>query len=90
MGRSCAFRRGSVWSGGRCRDQTDDLTGEKSNSSRESVITFLGDRLAAVRWRQWRCYAMNTTLTDQNPSLGGYMGSLKKHPNPPPANITVF
>mgnify|MGYP001814149000 FL=1 len=115
-------------------DQTDYLSGEQSNSSRESVITFLGDRLAAVRWRQWRIYAMNTTLTDQNPSLGGYMGyhnelnglpmifniesdpremrnvamenswamrpylqnvgayqaTLKKHPNPPPANITVF
>ncbi len=115
-------------------DQTDYLTGEKSNSARESVITFLGDRLAAVRWRQWRMYAMNSTLTDQNPSIGGYLGyhnevnglpmifnieadpremravtmenswvmrpylqtigeyeaTLKKHPNPPPANITVF
>ena len=98
------------------------------------MITFLGDRLAAVRWRQFRCYTMNSTLTDQNPSIGGYLGyhnevnglpmifniesdpremravtmenswvmrpylqtigeyqaSLKKHPNPPPANVTVF
>jgi arylsulfatase len=115
-------------------DQTDYLTGEQSNSNREAVITFVGPRLAAVRWNQWRIYAMNTTLTDQNPSLGGYMGynnetnglpmifniesdpremrnvaqenswvmrpylanvgayvaSLKDHPNPAPANITVF
>ena len=115
-------------------DQTEYLTGEKASSNREGVITFLGDRLAAVRWRQWRMYTMNTTLTDQNPSIGGYLGyhnelnglpmifnieadpremrnvasenswvmrpylgtighyqaSLKKHPNPPPANITIF
>jgi arylsulfatase len=115
-------------------DQTDYLTGEKSGSNRAAVITFLGDRLAAVRWRQWRIYTMNTTLTDQNPSLGGYQGyrnettglpmafnieadpremrnvmtqnswvmrpylqtvgeytaTLKKHPNPPPANLTIF
>ena len=95
------------------------------------MITFIGNRLAAVRWHQWRVY---TTLTDQNRSIGGYQGymnettglpmafnieadpremrnvmtenswvmrpylgtvgqyraSLKKHPNPPPANITVF
>ena len=38
------------------------------------LLTFIGSRLAAVRWRQWRIHLMNFHLTDNNPSLGGYMG----------------
>lgn len=115
-------------------DQTDYLLGKQEGSNREHLITFLGGRLAAVRWRAWRTYLLNTHLTDNNPSLGGYMGytnetsgypmifnieadprelrnramentwvvrpcmqvigqylaSLKDHPNPPAANMTVF
>jgi arylsulfatase len=59
-------------------DQTDYLTGDKATSNREAVLTFLGPRLAAVRWRQWRIYTLNTTLTDQNPSLGGYLGYMNE------------
>ncbi len=115
-------------------DQTDYLLGKQDESNREHLITFIGSRIAAVRWRQWRIHAMNTYMTDNNPSLGGYMGyrnetagypmifnieadlremrnvaientwvirpyskiiaeymgSLRDHPNPPAANVTVF
>ena len=55
-------------------DQTDYLAGKQSNSSRESLLTFIGDRMVAVRWQQWRIYLFNTFKTDGNPSVGGYLG----------------
>lgn len=115
-------------------DQTDYLLGKKEQSNRDHLITFIGPRLAAVRWRQWRIHTMNTRMSDNNPSIGGYLGyrnetnfypmifnieadpremraltaentwilrpfsrivakylaSLKDHPNPPAANVTIF
>ena len=55
-------------------DQLDYLLGEQDHSNREGLITFIGSRLAAVRWNQWRIYAMNSYMTDNNPSVGGYAG----------------
>jgi arylsulfatase len=55
-------------------DQTAYLMGEQRHSSREALITFIGPRLAAVRWNQWRIYTMNTYQTNHNPALGGYLG----------------
>ena len=55
-------------------DQTDYLLGNQDESNREHLITFIGGRIAAVRWRQWRIHLMNTYMSDNNPSLGGYMG----------------
>ena len=37
-------------------DCSDFLLGKTNEAPRESVITFIGDRIAAVRWRQWRLY----------------------------------
>ena len=37
-------------------DQSDWLLGKQENSNRESLLTFIGDDLVAVRWRQFRCY----------------------------------
>ena len=55
-------------------DQAEYLFGNQDQSNREHLITFIGPRLAAVRWRQWRVYTMNTHMSDNNPSLGGYLG----------------
>jgi len=55
-------------------DQTDYLLGMQEESNREHLITFIGGRIAAVRWRQWRIHLMTIYMTDNNPSLGGYMG----------------
>jgi arylsulfatase len=37
-------------------DQLDFLLGEQQHSNREHLITFTGDQLQAVRWRQYRYY----------------------------------
>jgi len=115
-------------------DQMNYLSGKQNNSNREHLITFISSRIAAVRWHQWRIHLMNTYMTGNNPSMGGYMGyrnettgypemfnieadpremrnvaientwvvrpymkviaeymaTLKKHPNPPCSNVTVF
>ena len=37
-------------------DHSDYFLGRTDQAPRESLITFVGDRIAAVRWRQWRLY----------------------------------
>jgi arylsulfatase len=60
-------------------DQLDFLLGKQQQSNREHLITFTGDQLQAVRWRQFRYY-----LVDVVPSgIGaarqeGLAGSYKK------------
>jgi len=59
-------------------DQTDYVNGSQEDSNRDSLITFIGDRLAAVRWNQWRIYPTNFSTSDDNPSLGGYLGYMNE------------
>jgi arylsulfatase len=56
-------------------DQSDFLIGKQEKSNREHLLTFLADRLAAVRWRQFRFYPMEVNLANNSPSRGGYMGT---------------
>jgi arylsulfatase A-like enzyme len=56
-------------------DQTAFLLGKQENSNRESFLTFLGDRIVAVRWRQWRIYPIEFNSTHGNPAMGGYVGT---------------
>ena len=49
---------------------------EKSN--RTSLITFIGDRIAAVRWNQFRIYPMKINMTGNNPEVGGYLGTISE------------
>jgi arylsulfatase len=44
-------------------DQTDVLFGESKEGARESLLTFIGADLVAVRWKQWRVY-----MTDIHPT----------------------
>jgi arylsulfatase len=55
-------------------DQSDYFTGKTAKSGRESLLTFIADRLAAVRWNQWRIYTQHFGFSHDNPSLGGYLG----------------
>lgn len=55
-------------------DQTDFLLGKQTKSNRNSLITFIGDRIAAVRWNQFRIYPMKINMTGNNPEVGGYLG----------------
>ena len=44
-------------------DQLDFLLGKKKKSNREHLITFTGDKLQAVRWRQFRYYLVDVVPT---------------------------
>lgn len=57
-------------------DQSNFLLGKQANSNRGGLITFIGDRIVAVRWRQFRIYPMKINPTSNNPSVGGYMGTM--------------
>ncbi len=57
-------------------DQSNFLLGKKATSNRNSLITFIGSRIAAVRWNQFRIYPMKINMTMNNPSVGGYLGTV--------------
>ena len=44
-------------------DQTDVLLGKSETGNRDSLLTFIGADLVAVRWKQWRMY-----FTDVHPT----------------------
>ena len=44
-------------------DQTDVLLGNSATGHRESLLSFIGGELVAVRWKQWRTY-----FTDVHPT----------------------
>jgi arylsulfatase len=57
-------------------DQTDFLLGKQDKSNRNSLITFIGGRIAAVRWNQFRIYPVKIHMTGNNPEVGGYLGTM--------------
>lgn len=57
-------------------DQSDFFLGKQEKSNRNSLITFIGPRIAAVRWNQFRCYPMKINNTRNNPEVGGYLGTM--------------
>ena len=116
-------------------DQSDVLFGKSTMGHRESLLTFIGPQLMAVRWKQWRVYFTDIHPTGIGPQvLGGmqsanapmsgypkvydiemdphedlnvsvlytvlwgpalqivraYEETLKKYPNPPAPDLTVF
>ena len=50
------------------------MTGKQDKSNRESLITFIGDEVGAVRWRQYRIYPKEFTMTTGNPPMTGLAG----------------
>jgi arylsulfatase len=59
-------------------DQSDFLLGKQKKSNREHLLTFIGDRLAAVRWQQFRIYPLQVGDANANPLKAGYMGSISE------------
>ena len=55
-------------------DQGAFLTGKQEKSNRESLITFIGDEVGAVRWRQFRVYPKEFISTTGNPAMYGLAG----------------
>lgn len=56
-------------------DQLDYFTGQKEDSNREHLMTFVNNELAAVRWRQFRMYPKPFVSSFANPSMEGAMGA---------------
>lgn len=59
-------------------DQGDFLLGKQDKSNREHLLTFIGDRLVAARWRNFRIYPVEYHLSDTNPRMGGYLGTTRE------------
>lgn len=59
-------------------DQGDWLLGKQDKSNREHLITFMGDRVAAVRWRNFRIYPFEVHSSATNPVMGGYLGATRE------------
>ncbi len=55
-------------------DQSAFLTGKQPKSNRDSLITFIGDEVGAVRWRQYRLYPKEFITTTGNPAMMGLAG----------------
>jgi arylsulfatase len=52
-------------------DQGAFFTGQQPKSNRESLITFIGEDVAAVRWRQYRIYPKQFASSSGNPAMYG-------------------
>jgi arylsulfatase len=55
-------------------DQGAFFTGKQAKSNRESLLTFIGEEVAAVRWRQYRIYPKQFMGSAGNPSMYGVGG----------------
>jgi arylsulfatase len=56
-------------------DQTDFFVGNQENSNRETLITFLGDEIVAVRWKHFRIYPKQFVSTSGIPPMTGIFGA---------------
>jgi arylsulfatase A-like enzyme len=54
-------------------DQTALLTGKSDKGARESLLTFIGPDLVAVRWKQWRFYFKDMHLSGTGQQMLGGM-----------------
>jgi arylsulfatase len=59
-------------------DQGEFLFGLQLSSNRDHLLTFIGDRLVAVRWKQWRIYPVEFLGSRCNPSSAGYVGTIRE------------
>ena len=55
-------------------DQSAFFTGRQAKSNRESLLTFIGEEVAAVRWRQFRIYPKQFVPSAGNPAMYGLAG----------------
>ncbi len=56
-------------------DQSAFLTGKQPKSNRESLLTFIGEDIAAVRWREFRIYPKQFQPSNGNPVMSGLAGT---------------
>ncbi len=54
-------------------DQSDFFTGKQPKSNRDSLLTFIGEEIVAVRWHEFRLYPKQFVGSEANmQGLGGY------------------
>jgi arylsulfatase A-like enzyme len=71
-------------------DQTAVLFGKSQAGARDSLLTFIGPDLVAVRWKQWRLYFKDMPLTGSGPQmLGGMYASSSSMYYPKVYNIEM-
>jgi arylsulfatase len=56
-------------------DQSAFFTGRQGKSNRDSLITFIGEEIVAVRWRQFRIYPKQFVASAGNPAMSGVGGN---------------
>jgi len=56
-------------------DQGAFFTGKQPKSKRESLTSFIGEQVAAVRWRNYRIYPKQFTSSVGNPAMYGLAGA---------------
>jgi arylsulfatase len=65
-------------------DQSDVLLGRSPRGHRESLLTFIGPDLVAVRWNQWRIYYRDIHPTGEGAQrlsgLGAASGEMNGYP----------
>jgi arylsulfatase A-like enzyme len=64
-------------------DQSDFFTGKQPKSNRDSLLTFVGEEIVAVRWRQYRMYPKEFVSSqggESMPGLGGHREELNGFP----------
>jgi arylsulfatase A-like enzyme len=57
-------------------DQKDLLLGKSEAGARDNLLTFVGPKLAAVRWKQWRAYFLDVAPGRSGVSGADLMGGL--------------
>ncbi len=62
-------------------DQTSVLLGKSEKGARESLLTFIGPDLVAVRWKQWRFYFRDMALTGTGSKCSA--GCTRRQPDVP-------
>jgi arylsulfatase A-like enzyme len=71
-------------------DQTAVLLGKSKIGSRESLLSFIGADLVAVRWKQWRIYVKDMKLTGTGQQmLGGIFADISGMSYPKVYNIEM-
>ena len=70
-------------------DQTDFFLGKQDHSNRDSLITFLGDEIVAVRWRHFRIYPKLFVEAPGVPPMTGIFGA-RMETNGYPVVINLF
>jgi arylsulfatase len=69
-------------------DQGAFFTGKQLKSNRESLLSFIGTEVAAVRWRNYRIYPKQFAASPGNPAMYG-LGGIRQEGNGFPAIFNI-